>query len=134
MDLPLILTAALMKLWKNWKKRLRRYKRRLKNHHSKNNKPRDFNEVHATDYLVNPSEHENSSGEEVTPVIVAETKTKIRELSVSDAVMQMDLSNEQIFLFKNNAHGHVNLIYRREDGNIGWIDIDLADSTAAKSN
>ncbi len=113
-------------------KRLRRYKRRLKNHH--NNQKRDFNEVFATDYLINPSETEESSGQEDTPLIVAETKAKIRELSVSDAVMQLDLANEAVLMFKNSSHGHINLIYRREDGNIGWIDMNQAVDAASKSN
>jgi hypothetical protein len=56
------------------------------------------------------------------PAIVAETRVDIPEASVSDAVMLMDLRNTTALMFKNSASGELNMIYRREDGNIGWVE------------
>ena len=56
------------------------------------------------------------------PVIVAETRTDIPESSVSDAVMLLDLRNTPALMFKNSASGQFNMLYRREDGNIGWVE------------
>ena len=63
-----------------------------------------------------------SKPEELNPVIIAEKQTIIRELPVSDAVMELDLANRPFLLFKNAGHGRINIVYRRDDGNIGWID------------
>jgi len=64
---------------------------------------------------------ETANGDE-SPVIVAETKMVVPDLSVSDAVMQMDLAEQPVLVFRNASHGNVNVVYRRADGNIGWID------------
>jgi hypothetical protein len=56
------------------------------------------------------------------PTIVAETRADIPDSSVSDAVMLMDLRNTPALMFKNSATGALNMIYRREDGNIGWVE------------
>jgi hypothetical protein len=56
------------------------------------------------------------------PAIVAETRVDIPEASVSDAVMMMDLRNTTALLFKNSGTGELNMVYRREDGNIGWVE------------
>ena len=56
------------------------------------------------------------------PMIIAEAERGIRELTVSAAVMQLDLSENQFLVFRNAAHGGLNVVYRRRDGNIGWID------------
>ena len=56
------------------------------------------------------------------PAIVAETRVDIPEATVSDAVMLMDLRNTNALMFKNSASGEFNMIYRREDGNIGWVE------------
>ena len=64
-----------------------------------------------------------ADGEEAAfPAIVAETRVDIPEASVSDAVMLMDLRNTTALMFKNSATGEFNMIYRREDGNIGWVE------------
>jgi hypothetical protein len=60
--------------------------------------------------------------EPAAPAIIAETRVDIPESSVSDAVMLMDLRNTTALLFKNSATGEYNMIYRREDGNIGWVE------------
>ena len=56
------------------------------------------------------------------PVVVAEMATEIPSLTVSEAVMRMDLSDQPALMFRNQAHGGLNMVYRRSDGNIGWID------------
>ena len=67
-----------------------------------------------------PAEETEAQGEH--PAIVAETRVDIPEASVSDAVMLMDLRNTTALMFKNSASGELNMIYRREDGNIGWVE------------
>jgi len=57
-----------------------------------------------------------------TPLTIAETKVDIPDASVSDAVMMMDLRNTTALLFKNSRSGALNMVYRREDGNIGWVE------------
>lgn len=104
-------------------KRLRRYKRRLRDHH--NAAARETVEtLNAMDYVLQQSDDdaEETDSREFAPAIVAETQTAIHELSVGDAVMAMDLADRPFFIFKNASHGRVNIVYRRDDGHIGWID------------
>lgn len=101
-------------------KRLRRYKRRLKNHHASARD--DQADLTGTDYTIRATEDAEADDAELAPVIIAETQLAIRELSVGDAVMEMDLAEKAFLVFKNGKTGHINLVYRREDGNIGWID------------
>jgi ribosomal subunit interface protein len=100
-------------------KRLRRYKRRLKNHHGGG---RDGGmDVAAIDYTIRHEETETEEAE-LAPAIVAETQMVIRELSVGDAVMEMDLAEKVFLVFKNASNERINVVYRRGDGHIGWID------------
>lgn len=101
-------------------KRLRRYKRRLSKHHSQPSLRTA--QMQAPDYVIRAGEDEQEDMDGENPVIIAEAHTVIRELPVSDAVMQMDLSDEQFIVFRNASHGRINVVYRRPDGNIGWID------------
>jgi putative sigma-54 modulation protein len=106
-------------------KRLRRYKRRLKDHQAeRSNFAADAPlPVQAASYVISAPDAE--SEEEVTdfnPVIIAETTTTLRRLSVSDAVMELDLTGAPVIVFRHAGHGRVNLVYRRGDGHIGWID------------
>ena len=105
-------------------KRLRRYKRRLKNHHHDNNHADRFTSgPMAIDSVVESRDDDDESlAVEDAPVIVAETKMIVPALSVSDAVMQMDLAEQPVLVFRNAGHGKVNVVYRRADGHIGWID------------
>ncbi len=104
-------------------KRLRRYKRRLKNHHNGQAPGERALEYSARDAVVSADEDESEPpGNAVSPVIIAETERGVRELSVSEAVMQLDLSEAPFLVFRNAADGGVNVVYRRPDGNIGWID------------
>lgn len=101
--------------------RLRRYKRRLTNHHSNRQKP-----VHIADaasfVIAADNSADNEEAEELNPVIIAESNTGIAHLSVGEAVMKLEFSDAQFVLFKNDQHEQVNIVYRRDDGNIGWID------------
>jgi len=75
------------------------------------------------DYVIAAPEHEDN--EEVTafnPVIIAEATTSLKQLSVSEAVTQLDMTGAPVMVFRHAGHGRVNLVYRRPDGNIGWID------------
>lgn len=102
-------------------KRVRRHKRRLKDHHSSRNGSREIPETLAGYYTVRVDDE----GEEATgdhPIIIAETEKGIAEFAVSEAVMQLDLTDKPFLLFRNAAHGGINIVYRRSDGHIGWID------------
>jgi ribosomal subunit interface protein len=103
-------------------KRLRRYKRRLKNHHGGRDNDADGTGLTAIDYTLRQDEEGEVEESEFAPAIVAETQMAIRELSVGDAVMQMDLAEKAFVIFKNASNGRVNVVYRRGDGHIGWID------------
>jgi ribosomal subunit interface protein len=100
-------------------KQLRRYMRRLKDHKV---------DEDAQPYVENAgytifSEPESDAGDgEAHPTIIAETRVDIPEASVSDAVMLMDLRNTNALMFRNSGTGEFNMIYRREDGNIGWVE------------
>lgn len=103
-------------------KRIRRYKRRLKNHH--NGSAHAAPESPAT-YTVLQADHSEEVAEMADhPAIVAESQSQIRELSVSEAVMQLDLTDTPFFVFRSASNGQVNVVYRRADGNIGWINPD----------
>jgi ribosomal subunit interface protein len=102
--------------------RLRRYKRRLRKHHGKSR------EEPATAYVLAPepaAAEEEASPAEDAPLVIAEMPTTIPTASVSEAVMLLDLSDAPALLFRNSAHGTLNLVYRRGDGNIGWVDPGL---------
>ena len=101
-------------------KQLRRYKRRLKDHR-REVKPAD--EI-GLSYILAADSHDEDAPEPETlqPVIVAEMETPVPHLSVGEAVMRMELAGGQLLVFRNDAHGGVNVVYKRDDGNIGWID------------
>ena len=101
-------------------KQLRRYSNRLKEHKVEES-PQPF--VENAGYTIFAGQPEPREGDEQSfAAIVAETRVDIPETSVSDAVMLMDLRNTTALLFKNSATGDFNMIYRREDGNIGWVE------------
>ena len=100
-------------------KQLRRYKNRL--HDSR--KGRGIDDVlPAQQYVLAPEDEEEEVPEEAQPVIIAELPTEIGTMTVSEAVMRMDLADVSAMMFRNRAHGGFNVVYRRRDGNIGWID------------
>lgn len=102
-------------------KQLRRYKRRLKDHHRDRSQPVELSDA-GSYILASNSESEEIEPEGVSSMIVAEMETKIPELSVGEAVMQMEIANAPVLVFRNEGHSGINVVYRREDGNIGWID------------
>jgi ribosomal subunit interface protein len=109
-------------------KRLRRYKRRLKDRPGKGRADvtaPDFASVEAASYVIAAPDHEED-GEEApegfAPVIIAETTTALRSLSVSEAVQEIDMTGMPVLVFRHAGHGRVNIVYRRADGHIGWID------------
>jgi len=102
-------------------KQLRRYKRRLKDHHRERAQPVELSG--ASSYILAGSENsEESEPETLQPIIIAEMETKIPSLSVGEAVMQMELAGAPVLVFRNEGHSGVNVVYRRDDGNIGWVD------------
>lgn len=102
-------------------KQLRRYKRRLKDHHRDRAEPVELSG--ASSYiLASEAEGEDSEPESLQPIIVAEMETKIPSLSVGEAVMQMELAGVPVLVFRNEGKNGLNVVYRRDDGNIGWID------------
>jgi ribosomal subunit interface protein len=117
-------------------KQLRRYKRRLRDHHAKGREPAGAGE-RAMDYVLAPIEEEEADGEEAegqhaetggvngAPAVIAEMSTELPSLTVGEAAMRMDLAETPVLLFRNRSHGELNLVYRRSDGNIGWIDPEL---------
>jgi len=102
-------------------KQLRRYKRRLKDHHKERSQPVELSG--ASSYILAASgDSEDSEPENLQPIIVAEMETNIPSLSVGEAVMQMEIAGAPVLIFRNEGNKNVNVVYHREDGNIGWID------------
>lgn len=105
-------------------KRLRRYKRRLRDHHRERSLKEEA--LQAAQYVLAPEEEPDAPVQEHDepdqPVIIAEMETRIETLSVGEAVMRMDLANQPAMIFRNSAHGGLNMVYVRSDGNIGWVD------------
>lgn len=108
-------------------KRIRRYKRRLKNHHADNKQP--LPAENASAYVLAPLDEGDDDGDasvaergDGAPLVIAETTASVRTMPVAMAVMQLELMEEPALLFRNAAHGGLSLVYRRADGNIGWVD------------
>ncbi len=103
-------------------KRLRRYKRRLKDHHAAN-RANGAAVLDAPSYVIEaPAHDEDEEVTEFNPVIIAESTTVLKQLSVSEAVMELDMTGAPVVVFRHANHGRVNLVYRRPDGNVGWVD------------
>jgi ribosomal subunit interface protein len=114
-------------------KRLRRYKRRLRSHNRQDALPA-LESTPAMGYVLDAraddahlDEPEDGAAEmegngQDRPVVVAEMQTIIDTLTVSEAVMRMDLADLPALMFRNRSHGGLNMVYRREDGHVGWID------------
>jgi ribosomal subunit interface protein len=102
-------------------KQLRRYKRRIRNHHQNRPAPVEFGG--GSSYILAPTEEpEDDTNEPLQPIIIAEMEAKIPSITVGEAVMQLELSSQNFLVFRNEGHAGVNVVYRRTDGNIGWID------------
>lgn len=109
-------------------KRLRRYKRRLKDRQAAraNSHAIDEDAIASSYVIAAPEQDTDEEITEFNPVIIAESTTTLERMSVSDAVMQLDLTGTPVVVFRHAGHGRVNLVYRRADGHIGWIDPPVA--------
>jgi ribosomal subunit interface protein len=116
-------------------KRLRRYHRRLKDHRPERldgRGPVDAATIDAATYVIAAPEGEGEVEiDGFTPVIIAESTTVLKQLSVSDAVTELDMTGARVVVFRHAAHGGINVVYRRADGHFGWVDPQLAVSTDA---
>jgi ribosomal subunit interface protein len=112
-------------------KRLRRNKRRLRSHHGKERPAPDG--YSAQNYVLQAEPEVEEAPEEFQAVIVAEHTTDIHRRSVGEAVMQLDLAEHPVLMFRNSGNGHLNVVYRRPDGHIGWIDL-VADTTSSTAD
>jgi ribosomal subunit interface protein len=99
-------------------KRLRRYKRRLRDHHHGER----GESLPATSYVIAQEAEDDEEPAGDAPTIVAEQMTEVPMLTTGEAVMRLDLSEAPVLVFRSRAHGRINLVYRRTDGHIGWID------------
>lgn len=106
-------------------KRLRRHKRRLRDHHGAGGNGADKSEpLTANQYILHGPKDDGGEDEAADdqPVVVAEMTTSIESLTVSEAVMRMEFADVPALLFRNRAHGGFNMVYRRPDGHVGWVD------------
>jgi ribosomal subunit interface protein len=101
-------------------KRLRRYRGRLKSH-PRADEPRQPPAVDATSYVIAAPDHDDEVAD-FSAAVIAETTTALQTLSVSEAVMELDMTGAPVVIFCHAASGRLNIVYRRPDGNIGWID------------
>ncbi|HVY52406.1 MAG TPA: HPF/RaiA family ribosome-associated protein [Devosia sp.] len=109
-------------------KRLRRYNRRLKQRRHHGN---GADAVEAQSYvLAAPEDSDEELAEDYSPPVIAETTKSLRQMSVEEAVMELDLTQADVVMFRHAGHGGLNVVYRRADGNIGWIDPALRASQA----
>ena len=102
------------------KKRLRRYHRKLTDHRLKNKKPLKY--LKANEYIIENPELKNTKESLHNPVIIAESDDIIKTVSVSEAIMLMNLKDQNAIFFKNVQSKRIKILYRRPDGNIGWVD------------
>ena len=111
----------------NLEKRLRRYHRRLKDYHGNGRgngrMPDDIPVIDAPSYVIAAPDHEGEDeAAAFNPVIIAESTTALKQLSVSEAVTELDMTGVAVMVFRHAIHGGINVVYRRADGNVGWID------------
>lgn len=102
-------------------KRLRRYKRKLRDHHHGENRTASSEIAYAVIDAVEQDD-DTEVAEDFAPVIVAETTKKLATMSVASAVMALDMTDEPVVMFRKPGSTELNIVYRRNDGNIGWID------------
>ncbi|MGB3415325.1 MAG: ribosome-associated translation inhibitor RaiA [Mesorhizobium sp.] len=102
-------------------KRLRRYKRRLKSHYP-NNVGSSADAVQMAYAVMEPLTDDEEIAENFAPAVVAESSMALQTMSVASAVIELDTKDSPVFVFRNAGNEHLNIVYRRPDGNIGWID------------
>jgi ribosomal subunit interface protein len=101
-------------------KRLRRYKRKLKDHHA--GMGHDAHVEVAYTVMDSVPDEEDEVPDDYAPTIVAESSRKLKTMSVASAVMALDMTDEPVYMFRSVGTEQLNIVYRRNDGNIGWID------------
>ncbi len=106
-------------------KRLRRYKRKLKSRRKKGDSIAEVAEVIAQSYVLDSPDTHEEVAEDYSPPIIAQSAASLSRMSVGEAVMELDLSQSDVQVFLNAGHGGMNVVYRRADGNIVWIDPEL---------
>ena len=102
------------------KKRIRRYHRKLIDHRT--SKHESIKSLEANEYIIKDPEKQKTSDKNSEPVIIAESEEIIKTLSVSEALMMMNLTDQNAFFFKNIKNKRLNILFKRSDGNIGWLD------------
>jgi len=111
-------------------KRLRRYKKKLRDHHARTEKTPEAELIKARDYVLaaqeqaEVQEQDNHEDQGSDPAVIAEIATHIEEMSVSEAVMRMELADQNALMFRNAGNNKINMVYLRKDGNVGWIEPD----------
>lgn len=106
-------------------KQIRRYKRKIRDNHEREDHDPEAEVMKARQYVLAAAPEQDDEPQETEdspPAVIAEMSQNIMTLSVADAVMHMDLMHEDILVFRNKSNDTVNILYRRKDGNIGWID------------
>jgi len=120
-------TAAYQAMADTIAKRLRRYKRRLKDHRRLGANGAGDGAEYST-YILSVPDEDEELAEDFSPPVIAEGTTSLRTMSVGEAVMELDLAQSDVVVFRHAGHGGMNVVYRRADGNIGWIDPSLTDA------
>jgi ribosomal subunit interface protein len=103
-------------------KQLRRYKRRITNHHKRGDNVQELQQPVKARKVVFERHDEAPEKDELPGAVIAEKTTHIQTMTVGEAVMRMDLEDLPALMFFNSAHGRINVVYRRADGNISWVD------------
>jgi ribosomal subunit interface protein len=111
--------------------RLRRYKKKIVHLHHENH--RQEVAMVASSIVLHGEEHDREEETHDNPVVVAEMTTPIEVLTVGEAVMRLDLGDLPALMFRNRGHGGLNMIYRRPDGHIGWVDPASNATTLSKA-
>lgn len=120
-DAHMAFDAAMQRM----EKRVRRYARRLRDHHLKAQAKQAETAAYFVIQAPDDEDEGLDEGEQTAypePVVIAETEKPIRTMTVAMAVMELDLTESQTIVFRNAAHGGFSVVYRRPDGNIGWVD------------
>ena len=121
-------TAAFEQAADRIDKRLRRYKRKLRDHHGRG-RQKGFEDVEAALTVMSTPPADEEVAEDYAPLVIAEGATSVRTQTVAMAVMQLEMMDDPVNVFRNAATGGVNIVYRRADGNVGWVDPGGAQAT-----
>lgn len=107
-------------------KRLRRYKRRLKSHSGASKDAAESIDL-AYRVIAPVADEDDEVPEDYAPAVIAEQTVELRTMSVAEAAIELDTKDNPVYIFRNAGNRHVSIVYRRPDGNIGWIDTASAE-------